>query len=135
MNTNSKTWSVTWETNRSQRKLPSVHELQKFFNGYADESIFQIEIGKQKKKKHIQGIFILSCKRKSKRVTLSLFEQNFKNTAGLTLSQVHDRFALESYIQKEDGRIAGPYYGGKKIFKWKLDLLLILFANGLFFKN
>jgi hypothetical protein len=133
MNTNSKNWSLTWETNRLQRKLPPVNELQKFFNKYADQAIFQIEEGKQKKNKHIQGIFILSCYRKSKKVTFKLFEQNFKNTAGLTLSPVHDRLALESYVQKEDGRIAGPYYAGNKqvyneematipLRKWQKDL-------------
>ena len=126
---------MTWETNRAQRKLPNISELQNFFDRYAEESIFQIEQGEKQKKIHIQGIFILASNRRSKKFILKLFTQNFKNIAGFTLLPVHDRSALESYVQKKDGRIAGPYYGGKKIFMWKLDLLLILFANGLFFKN
>lgn len=114
MNTNSKNWCLTWETNRSQRKLPTINELQNFFKKYADESIFQIEEGKKKRKHHVQGIFILSSKRRSKKFTLKLFEQNFKNIAGLTLLPVYDRSALESYVQKQEGRISGPYYGGNK---------------------
>lgn len=73
-----------------------------------------MEEGKKKKKHHFQGIFILSSKRRSKKFTLQLFEQNFKNISGLTLSPVHDRSALEGYVQKEEGRISGPYYGGKR---------------------
>lgn len=105
---------MTWETNLAQRKLPDIKDLQKFFDRYSEEAIFQIEQGQKQKKIHIQGIFVLASNRRSKKFTLKLFEQNFKNVAGLTLLPVHDRSALELYVQKEEGRIDGPYYGGNK---------------------
>lgn len=113
MNTNTKYWSVTWETNKGQRKLPATDKLQKFFSLYSDESIFQYEVGKNKKKIHIQGVFTLVGRRRSKKLTLRLFEQNFKNITGLTILPVYDRLALEAYVTKDETRIEGPYYGGK----------------------
>jgi hypothetical protein len=128
---------LTWGTNRAQRKLPTIRELQIFFDKFADEAIFQIEEGTKKRKHHIQGIFILSTKRRSKKFTLRLFEENFKNIAGLTLLPVHDRLALESYVQKKEGRVSGPFYGGRnKVYnseiaamplrKWQEELFSLL---------
>jgi peptidyl-tRNA hydrolase len=38
----------------------------------------------------------------------------FKNVAGLTLSPVYDSVAIKSYVTKDEGRVKGPFYGGKK---------------------
>jgi len=112
--TNTKYWSLTWETNIKQKKLPNEEALLSFFDRVADECVFQYEKGAQKKKEHIQGTFTLSGARQSKTSVLKLFELTFKNVSGLTISSVYDKVAIKSYVTKEEGRTKGPFYGGKK---------------------
>jgi peptidyl-tRNA hydrolase len=61
----------------------------------------------------------------------------FKNVAGLTLSPVYDSLAIKSYVTKDEGRVKGPFYGGKKemfdkqmaksnLRKWQKQLFEIL---------
>lgn len=114
MNTETKYWSLTWDTNIKQKKLPREEALLSFLNREADECIFQYEKGAEKKKEHIQGVFTLTGPRKSKTKVLALFQATFKNIGGLTLSPVYDRVAIESYVTKSEGRTKGPFYGGKK---------------------
>lgn len=114
MNTNTKYWSFTWQTNAKQKTIPNEGSLSIFFNGIADYCTFQYEIGDKLKKEHIQGHFTLSGLRQSKTKTLDLFKQRFKNISGLTISPVYDKLAIEKYTTKEDGRIKGPYYCGKQ---------------------
>lgn len=114
MNTNTKYWSLTWDTNIRQKKLPDEEALLSFFDRVADECVFQYEKGAQKEKEHVQGTFTLTGQRKSKTVVLSLFATTFKNIAGLTLSPVYDKLAINSYVTKSQGRTKGPFYGGKK---------------------
>ena len=45
---------------------------------------------------------------------LNLFEENFKNISGLTLSKIYDKKAAMKYASKEETRIKGPFYVGKK---------------------
>lgn len=56
----------------------------------------------------------LTGKRQSKMSVLRTFEKTFKNVSGLTLSPVYDKIAIRSYVTKKEGRIRGPFYGGKK---------------------
>jgi len=112
--TNTKYWSLTWDTNIKQKKLPNEEALLSFFDRIADECVFQYEKGAQKKKEHIQGTFTLSGARQSKTSVLKLFELTFKNVSGLTISSVYDKVAIKSYVTKEEGRTKGPFYGGKK---------------------
>ena len=112
MNTNTKYWSLTWETNVKQKKLPNEETLTRFFDRIADEAIFQYEIGEIRKKVHIQGTFTLNGPRRSKRFVLDMFRLRFKNVSGLTLSPVYDKLAIKSYVTKLEGRVKGPFYGG-----------------------
>lgn len=114
VHTNTKYWSLTWETNIKQRKLPNEEALLSFFDRTADECVFQYEKGSQKKKEHIQGTFTLSGARQSKTSVLKAFEMTFKNIGGLTLTPVYDKVAIKSYVTKPEGRTKGPFYGGKK---------------------
>lgn len=111
---NTKYWSLTWETNVKQKKLPNEETLQGFFGRIADEAIFQYEIGQIRAKEHIQGMFTLNGPRKSKTATLELFKGRFKNVSGLTLTPVYDKLAIKSYVTKSEGRTKGPFYGGRK---------------------
>lgn len=134
---NTKYWSFTWETNISQKKLPTKDSLINLLNKIASESIFQYEIGKVKKKVHIQGIFDLAGPRQSKTRVLTLFKDHFLNVSGLTLSPTYDKFAVRRYVTKTEGRVKGPYYGGKeemyeekmssmKLHGWQKSLFEIL---------
>ena len=114
MNTNTKYWSLTWETNIRQKKLPNEEALLSFFNRIADECIFQYEKGSHKKKEHIQVTFTLNGSRQSKSGVLKAFELTFKNVGGLTLTPVYDKVAIRSYVTKVEGQTKGPFYGGKK---------------------
>lgn len=114
MNTNTKYWSFTWDTNKKQKKLPSEEILLDFFDSVADECVFQYEKGRLRGREHVQGTFTLAGPRQSKIGVLRQFEKLFKNTAGLTLSPVYDKIAIKSYVTKSEGRTRGPFYGGKK---------------------
>lgn len=137
MNTNTKYWSFTWDTNILQKKIPSKMELLQFLNQETDYSVFQFEIGSEKKKKHIQGSLVLLGGRSSKQGVLKLFSARFKNISGLTLNPVYDKIALAAYVTKEEGRIEGPFYGGKSemfnadyaqntLKNWQLDLYSLI---------
>ena len=45
---------------------------------------------------------------------MNLFEENFGNVSGLTLSKVHDKKAAMKYASKLDTRIKGPFHVGRK---------------------
>jgi hypothetical protein len=62
MNTQTKYWSITWDTNKLQKKLPSEDSLLKFFNRVADDCVFQYEIGSERRKEHVQGVLQVHCK-------------------------------------------------------------------------
>jgi len=113
MNANTKYWSLTWETNIEQKKIPDEIELILFLNQICTEACFQYEEGTLKKKLHIQGVISLEGPRLSKISTLNLFKKNFKNTSGLTLTPVYDRVAINAYVTKTEGRVKGPFYAGK----------------------
>jgi hypothetical protein len=72
VHTNTKFWSLTWDTNIKQKKLPNEEALLSFFDRVADECVFQYEKGAQKKKEHVQGVFTLSGPRQSKTNVLRL---------------------------------------------------------------
>lgn len=114
MNTQTKYWSITWDTNSRQKKIPNEDTLLNFLNRISDDCVFQYEIGARRKKEHIQGVFTLSGRRQSKISVLRMFERSFKNVYGLTLTAVYDKIAIRSYVTKEEGRTRGPFYGGKK---------------------
>ena len=111
---NTKYWSFTWDTNVKQKKLPIIENLEQFLETICDYYIFQLEEGSVKKKQHYQGCLTLTGPRLSKIKTLELFKLKFKNVAGLTISPIYDRVAIKAYVTKDEGRISGPYYGGKK---------------------
>lgn len=114
MNTQYKKWFLTWEPNLKQRKLPKSATLINFLNYIADTAVFQEECGTMKGKIHYQGILTLSGPRQSKTYVLSLFAARFKNIAGLTLQPQYSSEGGEQYVTKNDTRISGPYYCGKK---------------------
>lgn len=71
--------------------------------------------------------------RQSKISLLKLFQEYFKNTSGLTLQKSHDKEALTKYVTKNETRVEGPFYCGKKekfdlkmsnisLRNWQLDL-------------
>jgi len=135
--TNTKYWSLTWETNIKQKKLPNEEALLSFFDRVADECVFQYEKGTIRRKEHVQGTFTLNGSRQSKTSILKLFEITFKNVAGLTLSPVYDKVAIKAYVTKDEGRTRGPFYGGRrevydkqmasaKLRKWQKELFEIL---------
>lgn len=113
MNTNTKYWSFTWDTNVKQKKLPDKRKLINFLNNFSSSFAFQTEIGTIKGKEHYQGMFTLLGPRMSKAQTLNSFKESFKILDGLTLQPVFDKVALEKYVTKTEGRVDGPYYGGK----------------------
>lgn len=114
MNTNTKYWFFTWDTNIKQKKLPDEEALLSFFDRIADECVFQYEKGAKMQKEHVQGTFTLCGPRQSKIRVLNAFKDTFKNISGLTLSPVYDKVATKSYVTKDEGRTRGPFYGGKK---------------------
>jgi hypothetical protein len=114
MNTQTKRWSFTWDTNVKQKTLPNEVKLMNFLNRETDLSCFQYELGEIKKKEHIQGMMTLAGERKSKRSVLELFKETFKNVDGLTIQPVYDTVALSAYVTKEEGRVKGPYFAGRK---------------------
>lgn len=114
MNNNTKNWAFTWGTTVAQKKLPNEIKLKGFLNKNTDYCTFQLECGKIKNKNHFQGAFILSGQRVSKKQLLNLFEENFGNVSGLTLSKVHDKKAAMKYASKLDTRIKGPFHVGRK---------------------
>lgn len=113
MNTNTKYWSLTWDTNRLQRKLPQRDRLHAFLESKCVEGIYQLEKGSKNQKIHFQGYITLDGSRKSKKQTLELFQKHFKNISGLTISPVYDKIAISKYVTKSEGRIEGPFFVGK----------------------
>lgn len=113
MSTNTKYWSLTWETNIKQKKIPDEDKLITFLNQICTEACFQYEEGTLKRQLHIQGVISLEGPRQSKIATLNLFREHFKNIAGLTLTPVYDKVAISAYVTKPEGRIKGPFYAGK----------------------
>lgn len=113
MNSNTKYWSLTWDTNRLQRKLPERERLHRFLESICKEGIYQLEKGSKKQKKHFQGYIVLEGPRKSKKQTLELFQKHFKNISGLTVSPVYDKIAISKYVTKLEGRIEGPFFIGE----------------------
>jgi hypothetical protein len=109
---NTKYWAFTWDTNISQKKLPTVEALKGFLDYIAENAVFQLEKGTISKKEHYQGCFTLIGPRKSKRDVLEDFKQRFKNAAGLTLSKIYDKNAILAYTTKSETRVAGPWYCG-----------------------
>ena len=113
MNTNTKYWSLTWDTNRLQRKLPQQDRLHRFLESTCTEGVYQLEKGSKKGKKHYQGYITLDGPRKSKKWTLDLFQKHFKNISGLTISPVYDKISISRYVTKSEGRIEGPFFVGR----------------------
>ncbi|ALE29557.1 replication associated protein [Lake Sarah-associated circular molecule 10] len=111
---NTKYWCFTWDTNISQKKLPPVADLINFLNNISETAIFQEECGTIKGKVHYQGTLTLIGPRQSKISVLRLFERRFKGVSGLTLSRSYSNQASEDYVTKDEGRISGPYFCGKK---------------------
>ena len=137
IHTNTKFWSFTWGTNKKQKKLPTEDQLLSFFGRVADDCVFQYEKGSKMKKIHIQGTFTLNGPRQSKTRVLGLFDKTFRNIGGLTLSPVYDSLAIRAYVTKSEGRVKGPFYGGKKemyderfasskLRKWQKELFEII---------
>lgn len=114
MNNYTRHWFFTWETNASQKRIPEAEKLIKFFDFISDYCTFQKECGIIKGKEHWQGAFTLSGLRRSKRSVLDDFKSNFKSVGGLTLQRTHSGEAAESYVTKEETRIEGPFYAGRK---------------------
>ena len=98
----------------SQRQLPQVGKLNKFLNQICDTAVLQLERGSVRGKKHYQRAFVLMGPRISKKNLLVLFGKKFSNVGGLTLSKVYRLEAVMEYSSKEETRIGGPFYSGKK---------------------
>lgn len=142
MNTNTKYWSMTWEPNISQKKIPEELALKQFFDRICSEACFQYETGSEKGKLHIQGTFTLEGTRMSKSGVLDLFRNRFKNVGGLTITPVYDKLAIQAYVTKTPGRVKGPFYAGKnemhdiefsemQLRKWQQQLYEILIGEDL----
>ena len=89
-------------------------KLRQFLNRITDYCVFQLESGTINNKKHYQGAFVLSGNRVSKKSLLNLFQENLKNISGLTLSKIYDKKGAMKYASKEETRVKGPFYVGKK---------------------
>lgn len=111
---NTRYWQFTWDSNSSQKKLPNKEKLKKYLNNTTDYCTFQIECGKLKSKLHYQGAFEITGSRLSKKQLLQRFEEVFGNVAGLTLTKARSMKDLVRYSTKEDTRVEGPFYLGKK---------------------
>jgi peptidyl-tRNA hydrolase len=142
MHRNTKYWSLTWQTNLRQKKIPDEHKLTEFMNYVCTTACFQYEQSPVSNKIHIQGAFTLDGTRRSKTAVLELFKESFKNVKGLTISPVYDKFAVQAYVTKSEGRVKGPFYvGNKELFEmnssksklrdWQLDLYNILTSEKL----
>lgn len=112
MNTNTKNWSFTWDTNIKQKKLPTVEALKGFLDYSAENAVFQLEKGLNAGKKHYQGCFTLIGTRKSKSAVKEDFKQRFKTIDGLTLKNTYKKDFTLRYTTKSETRIAGPWYCG-----------------------
>lgn len=112
VHSNTKFWSFTWDTNISQKKLPSIENLKNFLDTITEYAVFQEEKGSVSNKIHYQGCFTLIGSRKPKKDVLNAFERRFKNIHGLTMSKVYDKNAILSYTTKLETRVSGPYYCG-----------------------
>jgi len=94
--------------------LPPEIKLKRFLNRITDYCVFQLESDTINNKKHYQGAFVLSGNRVSKKSLLNLFQENFRNISGLTLSKIYDKEAAMKYASKEETRLKGPLYVSKK---------------------
>jgi peptidyl-tRNA hydrolase len=142
MNANTKNWSLTWQTNMRQKKVPDEYKLIQFMNYMCTTACFQYEQSPGSTKIHIQGSFTIDGARSSKRAVLELFKGSFNNIKGLTISPVYDKFAIQAYVTKSEGRIKGPFYAGNqelfemnssksKLRDWQSDLYSILTSEKL----
>lgn len=122
MHKNTKYWSLTWDTNVSQKQLPDKKKLGNFLQSLTEYYTFQSEKGTIKGNLHYQGAFTLLGPRLSKKQLLDQFKKAFDNVSGLTLKPVYDKVAIQAYVTKTEGRVDGPYYGGKnEMFDPKLS--------------
>lgn len=111
---NTKYWCFTWEPNTKQKKIPEISALMNFLDSISEDAIFQEECGTISNKVHYQGKLDLIGPRVSKSALLKTFEVHFKNVSGLTLSKTYSKMDSEKYVTKQETRISGPYYCGKK---------------------
>lgn len=109
----SKNWIATWETNVSQKKLPSEKTLQTFLDRHTDYAVFQLELGEKRGKLHYQIAFVLRGTRKNKKHILDIFRSNFDNVGGLSLRIAHSREAVFEYCSKKETRVGGTVYAGQ----------------------
>ena len=109
---NTRYWSFTWETNVSQRKLPSEKKLENFLNKISEHAQFQKEKGGKRGKIHYQGYFELIGPRAPKKDVLGLFEEQFGNTGGLTLRKVFSKEAAIRYTMKAETRVSDTIFCG-----------------------
>lgn len=111
---NTRYWQFTWDTNISQKKLPNINKLKNYLNLVTNYCTFQLECGTVKNKQHYQGAFEISGPRISKKQLLLKFEEEFTNVAGLTLTKARSMDDLVKYSSKDDTRVQGPFFIGKK---------------------
>lgn len=137
MNTQTKNWFFSWQTNVLQKKLPKVQEVQNFLDHCSDNAVFQLEKGEKQGIEHYQGVFRLSGPRQSKPYVLNLFKTRFQNVHGLTVSICHSYTSSAEYCSKPETRVSGPYYCGAKenydiktsnmtLKNWQNDLFVFL---------
>ena len=107
-------WCFTWCTNKDQKKLPTIQQLQRFFDYNCTTAVMQLEKGEKAGKEHFQGRFTLKGPRLTKKKLLEIFKERLKNISGLTLSQEFDSIASNSYVTKVKTRIDGPWYFGSE---------------------
>lgn len=124
---------VVYLGNKCFPKILFKNKLNLFLNNICDFAAFQLECGEKAKKIHYQGAFTLTGIRQSKISLLKVFQEHFKNTSGLTLQKAHDKDAVMRYVTKNETRVEGPFYCGKKekfdlkismlsLREWQLDL-------------
>lgn len=139
---NTRYWQFTWDTNISQKKLPNINKLKRYLNSFTNYCTFQLECGSVKNKQHYQGAFEIIGPRVSKKQLLLKFQEEFENVAGLTLTKARSMDDLIKYSSKEDTRIEGPFFVGKKekfdekyshskLNLWQEDLFNFLVENKL----
>lgn len=129
-------FSLTWETNVKQRKLPSLDDLREFLEDISEEGIFQKERGEKAAKLHWQ-LSIKLKKSMTKTKLLEAFKEKFKNVAGLTIDPTRNKVSADKYCLKKETREEGPYAIGpeseftikeasRELLEWEKKLISLI---------
>lgn len=94
--------------------------MLEFFRANFLDACYQYQKGPVKGTSYLKGIMTLKARPTSTYVAFKLFDDEFHNIEGLTLSPIVDIYKNTPLVMKSKGRILGPYfanpYGSAAIF-------------------